>query len=399
MILNNIEQRIKTCREKSFQFFNKINSDLGVKYTINHDLKKYPSAELYGTWSYVLGKSLTSTKEIFNEFERESLINSLKKFRQTDGTFYPKMLNNIKNSKSHEYLKLHTSNYAMGAMIKLDENFDFQSTFFDQFLEADRLQNWLDQRSFIRPWEESNNIVNVASYLALCDTNGDLKAKRRLYQMLDWHEKFRNSKSGGFDKLSLSKNHIVQSMAGAVHNFHIYHYLGEKINYEEKIANNVIPHLFEGPLTACLSIDFVELACYSIDHLDTRNQLVLANALLYHLDSLLNYQNNDGGWNENETAKRPTTAAGMIEKNASSCSYATWFRLCSIAMISKTLLNDNHNTWEFRSDLGMGYHSKKWTKLNISSADIKKSIHYQYKLKNIPSVVKKKCIEFASKII
>jgi len=230
MILNNIEQRIKTCREKSFQFFNKINSDLGVKYTINHDLKKYPSAELYGTWSYVLGKSLTSTKEIFNEFERESLINSLKKFRQTDGTFYPKMLNNIKNSKSHEYLKLHTSNYAMGAMIKLDENFDFQSTFFDQFLEADRLQNWLDQRSFIRPWEESNNIVNVASYLALCDTNGDLKAKRRLYQMLDWHEKFRNSKSGGFDKLSLSKNHIVQSMAGAVHNFHIYHYLGEKIN-------------------------------------------------------------------------------------------------------------------------------------------------------------------------
>ena len=30
----------------------------------------------------------------------------------------------------------------MGAMLKLDKNFDFQSTFFDQFLEADRLQNW-----------------------------------------------------------------------------------------------------------------------------------------------------------------------------------------------------------------------------------------------------------------
>ena len=109
MILNNIEQRIKTCREKSFQFFNKINTDLGVKYTINHDLKKYPSAELYGTWSYVLGKSLTSTKEIFNEFEKESLINSLKKFRQTDGTFYPKMLNNITRSLTkmvHVFIKI-----------------------------------------------------------------------------------------------------------------------------------------------------------------------------------------------------------------------------------------------------------------------------------------------------
>ena len=145
--------------------------------------------------------------------------------------------------------------------------------------------------------------------------------------MLDWHEKYRNSKSGGFDKLSLSKNHIIQSMAGAVHNFHIYHYLGEKINYEEKIANNVIPNLFEGPLTACLSIDFVELACYSIGNLNTRDQLILANSLLFHLDSLLNYQNNDGGWYENETAQRPTSAAGMIEKNASSCSYATWFRI------------------------------------------------------------------------
>lgn len=399
MILNNFKQRIETCKEKSFDFFNKINTNSGVKYTINHDLKKHPSAELYGTWSYVLGKSLISSKEIFTEFEKESLISTLKKFRHSDGTFYPKTLNNLKNSKSHEYLKLHTSNYAIGAMLKLDENFDFQSTYFDQFLDADRLKQWLDQRSFIRPWEESNNIVNVASYLALCDTNGNSKAKRRLYQMLDWHEKFRNPKSGGFDKLSSSKAHIIQSMAGAVHNFHIYHYLGEKINYERKIAKNVIPFLFEGPLTACLSIDFVELACYSIGHLDAKNQLILANALLFHLDSLLNYQNKDGGWNEHDSKNKPTIAAGMQENEASSCSYASWFRLCSIAMISETLLNDTNNKWEFRSDLGMGYHSNRWSRLNISSRDIKKSYQYKYQLQNLPYKLKRHGIEFVSKII
>src|SRR5690606_6535991 len=107
-------------------------------------------------------------------------------------------------------------------------------------------KRWLNQRSLERPWEESNNIVNVASYLALCNDNGHPSAKERLYQMLEWHNTVQNPITGGFENFSRSRKNVLQSMAGAVHNFHIHHYLNEPMNYESIIGRNVIPYLFEG---------------------------------------------------------------------------------------------------------------------------------------------------------
>lgn len=394
-----LQERIDISKRKALDFFESLRSEEGIKYTANHDIAKYPSAELYGTWSYVLGKTLICTKDSFSEEDKRILKGALNKFRCADGTFYPIELSQIMNSKSHEYLKLHTTNYSVGAMLKLDSDFDFQSKFLDRFLDADTLQNWLNQRSFVRPWEESNNIVNVASYLALRDSHGDTKAKERLYQMLEWHNEFRNPRSGGFDKLSGSRGHIIQSMAGAVHNLHLYHYLGEEVEYANAIAQNVIPVLFEGPLTSCLSIDFVELACHVVDLVDSDTRRILSCALIYHLEALLKYQNVDGGWNEHESRKKPTVAAGMREASPSSCSYGTWFRLCSIAMINITLLCDRSMEWEFRSDLGMGYHNNNWSTLRISPEDLIRKYEYKFRLKNVPWKLKNKSIEVLSKII
>lgn len=392
-----LQEKIKNSIDNSLLFFELLKSESGVKYTLNHEIKKYPAAELYGTWSYVLGKSLLQGN-IWDNDEKESLVASLKKFQQKDGSFYPIELNDIKNSKSHEYLKMHTSNYALGAMMVLDPKFDFQSSFFDRFLDADYLDAWLKQRSFIRPWEESNNIVNVAAYLALNNDSGNNNALPRLYQMLEWHNKFQNPRSGGFDKLSTSRNHISQSMAGAVHNFHLHHYLNEPMNFESIIGKNMIPFLYEGPLTACLSIDFVELACYTINYLDVKYQAELASALLYHLEALLNYQNSDGGWYENASKSMPTVAAGMKEMQASSCSYATWFRLCSIGMISNTLLGSDVKKFNFRSTLGMGYHPNKWSTFDYNVSDFDNIVKINYKLKNLPSKLLRNGIQLVSKL-
>jgi hypothetical protein len=371
--------------------------NIGFKYTINHDVKMYPAAILYGTWSVAYINKLLSQKSSKKDEEEKFIVNSLNKNRLSNGLFYPKELDFIKYPKSKEYMYLHCYNYSVGAAVELDPLYDFHSSYMDSFLNSDYLERWLNQRSLERPWEESNNIVNVASYLALCNDNGNSKGKEALYQMLEWHNKVQNPKTGGFEIFNPSRKNILQSMAGAVHNFHIHHYLNEPTGYEKIIANNIIPFLYEGPLTACLSIDFVELACNSIKYMDDTYEL--EQALIYHFHQLIKYQNVDGGWYENENSSLPTTANGMKEYKASSNSYATWFRLCSIGMIMITIFRDSPDNWHFRKTLGMGYSNNKWNPIVPKTTETDQYNVFKWKKNNLKHELKKKAIIFASKII
>lgn len=390
-----IFDRINNSKNKALKFIDSLKVNEGYKYTVNHDYNIHPSAILYGTWSAVFLNKLVNNLNN-SSFDKLFALNTLKSFRQKDGTFFPKSLKNSSYTKSFEYMLLHIYNYSVGACMMVDLNFDFQSKYLDHFLDPDHLNKWLNQRSLQRPWEESNNIVNVASYLALCNDNGNSLGKERLLQMFEWHNDNQNKKTGGFDNFTASKKNILQSMAGAVHNFHIHHYLNEPMNYEKLIGKNLIPFLYEGPLTACLSIDFVELGCYVLPYLEEPYEL--QQALLFHLDSLLKYQNDDGGWYENETLNRPTIAAGMKEKIASSNSYATWFRMCSIGMISISLLGDTEKNWNFRNTLGMGYYKQK-TSPNIVDFKIDKINLFKNWKNNIPYKIKNQIIQLGSNIL
>ncbi len=394
MLLTELNKKVAKSKFNAVDFCSLLKCPEGYKYTINHNEKEFPVALLYGTWSVSYIKKLILGENWDDAFEKKEILSVLEKYRTGDGLFYPKQLNNIKFGKSTEYMKLHCYNYSVGAAIEIDSDFDFQSKYMDKYLDSDFLQRWLDQRSLLRPWEESNNIVNVASYLALCNDNGNSKGAERLYQMLDWHNKNQNPLTGGFENFnSLSKKNILESMAGAVHNFHIHHYLKEPTNFDKQIAKNIIPFLFEGPLTACLSIDFVELACNCLRNIDDTYEL--EQALLFHLNCLLEYQNEDGGWYENETKFIPTKANGMSENQASSNSYATWFRLTSIAMIMITLFDDSKSNWSFRKTLGMGYVNDNLTQIKPKKTLIDKNIVLKYKIKNIPNQLKKNAIKIA----
>lgn len=387
--------RVNNARRYSLKFNRFLKCGEGYKYTVNHDTEKYPSAILYGSWSVVYLQNLLNDESWLQE-NRLKLIDYFNATRTKDGLFFPVALSKIKYPKSKEYMQLHCYNYTIGAALTLDPNFNFESSYMDQFLKPDYLERWLDQRSLERPWEESNNIVNVASYLALQNDSGNGRGKDCLYQMLEWHNAKQNPSTGGFELFPPTRNNILQSMAGAVHNFHIHHYLNEPLNFEEKIAQNVIPYLMEGPLTACLSIDFVELACHCISYME--NSRELEQALLFHLDELLQYQNEDGGWFENENASRPTTANGMREELASSNSYATWFRMCSIGMIATTLLGDDPVNWGFRGTLGMGYFKAKPFK-SINNFQLDRKIIRKYKKLNLPHKLKKEAINIGVKLL
>lgn len=356
---NALLEKCHASRRRANAFFEEIKVSQGYKYTSSHDVAKYPAALLYGTWAAILGNHLIGITANWSSEQRSWAIAQLRNHQRQDGTFLGWGLQELRNSKSQEYLILHCTNYAHGAALALDLNFDFQTPYLHRFLDGDVLQHWLDGRSFARPWEESNNIVNVASYLALCNEYGEPRAASRLDQMLAWHRKYQNPKTGGFDNFaSPRRRHILQSLAGAVHNFHIHLYMNERLGYEEQIASALPQFLYQGRLTACLSIDFVELAIRTLPW--SPNPQLTIWALLHHANALLVSQRSDGGWLEAENDTTVTTAAGFKDTVPSSCSYATWFRLCSLAMIAITLLGDSPSNWNFRGTLGMGYAPDYW---------------------------------------
>jgi hypothetical protein len=258
-------------------------------------------------------------------------------------------------------LKLHCTNYVTGALVELgpEAEADWRSAYMDAFLDGDFLARWLEGRSLSRPWEEGNNIVNVASYLALAAEDGQPGADSRLQQVLDWHRQVQNPRTGGFDCFDRpSINQRRQALAGAVHNFHIHLYLGERLGCEELIASWIPLFLLEGRQTACLSLDMVELAVRTIEH--SPNPQLTMDALTAHVAALLGSQRPDGGWLEAADDNAPTVAAGFYESPSTSCSYATWFRMCSLGMFSVFALGSDTVQWRFRSTLGMGYAPRHW---------------------------------------
>jgi len=392
--------RIREAAKRAASFFNALRTECGFKYTVTHDVEKYPAALLYGTWSAVLGSHLLGALGSWEGKDKAWVRRKIEAHKQTDGAFLAIGLREQRNAKSLEYLTLHCTNYSHGALIALDENYDFETPYLHRFLDADTLAYWLDGRSFLRPWEEGNNIVNVASYLALCYERGVPNADSRLMQLLEWHRRYQNPETGGFDSFtSPTVNQRLQSLAGAVHNFHLHLYLGEELRYEQQIAAALPLYLLQGRLTACLSIDFVELAIRTINY--SSNPQLLAWALLSHAEALLDSQRDDGGWLEAADDSTLTTGAGFRDTAPSSCSYATWFRLCSLGMIAIVLLGDNPANWSFRKTLGMGYAPDYWPRSpsGIEIAPISIARKARYLLMALPHKTKMTMIDIGKKLI
>lgn len=391
--------RICLSSQRAATFFEGLCTDLGFKYTATHETQRYPAALLYGTWSSILGLHLLGKSNEWSQSQRIWLLDQLMRHRQSDGAFLGIELEEKRNSKSLEYLKLHCTNYSHGAALEINPEFDFHTDYLHRFLDGDTLAYWLEGRSFARPWEEGNNIVNVASYLALCHNHGEPRAAARLEQMLDWHRKYQNPKTGGFDNFERpSTSQRLQALAGAVHNFHLHLYLNETLGFEQLIADTVIDFLCAGPLTACLSIDFVELAIRTLPFSSSPQRTIWA--LIEHAEALLHYQRDDGGWLEHATPS-PTTAAGFRDTTASSCSYATWFRLASLGMISIVLLKDAPDNWHFRQTLGMGYAPNNWPELptGIAIERMPRSEKMKFNARYIPERAKSYAIKIGSRFL
>jgi hypothetical protein len=393
--------RICEARTRASRFFNStvFKEDLGWAYTSTHDIHKYPAGLLYGTWAGILGLCLLTENSAWEIEKKNWAVSKLSKYRNADGAFIPFELENSPTGKPLEYIKLHCTNYCLGAILELDPQYDFESPYMNRFLDGDFLRYWLEQRSLLRPWEEGNNLVNVTAYIALVNNGDHPQASARLSQLLEWHRKYQNPLTGGFDAFrSPSYKQRIEALAGAVHNFHLHLYLNEPYGYEDTIASWMTTFLLFGKLDACLSIDFVELAVRTLSACHDKQRL--ANALVYHVENLLSSQNPDGGWVENDNGS-PSAFEGFVDREVSSCTYSTWFRLASLGMVAITLLGDDPNNWGFRKTLGMGYAPGHWPMVS-KEIDIQKlsfQTIFSYHLETAPRKVRNNLLRVGGKIL
>lgn len=398
MKVERLGSAIDHARKEALRFFDGLFvPGKGFKNTVAQQ-SEHDVLFLNGTWACILGKRLIGGDAWVTEEQREQSLQLFNRYRNADGMIYPATLIGRRTIKSHQYLKLHCNNYAISAALELDPNYDFSSPYLDRFLDPDVLSQWLDRISFYRPWEESNNIVNVASHLALHADAGNSKGLERLGQMLDWHNRFQNPRTGGFDATPVAYKYLKQTLAGAVHNFHIHHYLNESVEYSRVINEYVCHFLVEGPLTACLSIDYTELAVRTI--LSEYEVNATSTALSSHIAALLESQNRDGGWYESDHGTR-TSFEGYVERIPSSSSYGTWFRLCSIGMFSMTFLNSPASDWRFKRTLGMGYAPDRWPtgKILIVDSAMLKRLRDRYRIQRIKSSITNKVVSSLKRFI
>jgi hypothetical protein len=323
------------------------------RHSPTHNCETYPEHLLYGTWAGVLASVLLELDTTLDTARRRRIANALNRYQTSQGAY---LLRNIplwaRQGHDDEYLAFHCTNYALGALHALGESPRFPLSFLHAFDTASNLETWFHRRNWDRPWTEGNNIVNLASLYAWLSEQGEQWGRDRLVELADLLDQHQNPRTG-FWHLGdgLGKKSLLPAMAGAAHNLHIYYYLDRRIPHAELIIDNCLRLGYLGVRSACVDIDVIDILSnmrrygYQTGAIDT--------ILKQYLVELLQVQNPDGGFCDNYVT--PHVQYGHTTPAGISVTWATWFRMATIAMIASVLLPITRGSWSFRRTLGTGY--------------------------------------------
>ena len=336
-----------------------------LRISAAHDPVCWPGVLLPGTYNGIMCLDLISGLEAWTPGERAVLADWIETHRREDGIFrVPGMRNEdvFKKPDRNEtwrYIDFHITNYSLGAVEALEPDRRPNLAFAEPFLDPQTLKAWLCDRDLNDPWQEGNNIVNLASFLLLLRQDGDAVVRAKVTTALDilyaWHDRHREPTTGfwGVGQLS-DETRLLHAFAGSMHNFHIWYHEGR------------VPEAFDRSIDYCLSRPpVVHSACIDADLVDL---LVHGRMLLNHrraeidawlslmLPALLADQNMDGGFCDMRDGWRRQDGwvRGYEERQGISNTFATWFRWIAIAMIAGALW-PGHWRWNFRRMIGIGY--------------------------------------------
>ena len=170
--------------------------------------------------------------------------------------------------------------------------------------------------------------------------------------MADWHDTHQNPYTGFWHRGDAKdKGTLLNALAGAAHNLHIYYYLTRDVPRAEQIVDSCLRLGYMGIHSACVDLDIIDILVnlrqygHRVKEIDS--------VLERYLVELLQVQNADGGFSDNYVSSNNTY--GLITPAGMSVTWATWFRLLAIGMIAFVFLSEERTKWRFRNTLGMGY--------------------------------------------
>jgi hypothetical protein len=364
-----LERALDRCRVRAARFFAAQrlprDGELFWRHSVTHDPARNPAHLLYGTWGGLFGTLTVGGPSALSDENRVAAARALVRFQRPDGAFLPELPPEVTRQDDPEYDVFHWTNYAWGALRAIGGIPVYPPTFLAPYLTAEGLAAWLARRDLARPWSEGNNVVNLASFLALVADGGVAAARERLAELRTWHDEHQHSRTGFWHSdAPVRTTDLEYCMAGAAHVLHLYYYLGAPVPNVAKLVESCIALEPLGIESACIDLDMVDLLshlrCYG--HRITEIDRILRRYLI----ELLQVQNADGGFCDNYVTEH--AVYGEVTPPGVSVTWVTWFRLATIGMSACALIPDERERWWFRETLGSGYTGPAITLRNVPPA-------------------------------
>lgn len=362
-------EKIETARARSLAWLATMQAEglpRGVsRISPAHDAARWPGVLLPGTYNAVMCLDLLGGLDDWSADERRALVGWLEGHRADDGVFrLPGMAaaDTFKKPDADEtrrYIDWHLTNYGLGAVDALAPGRPARLAFAEPFLDITTLKAWLCDRDLRDPWQEGNNIVNLASFFLMMRRDGDAATAARVASALDvlfaWHDRLREPTTGFWGVGQLSDPHrLLHAFAGSMHDFHLWYHEGRPLEAQDRAVDYclTLPPVID---SACIDVDAVDVLIHGHALLDHRRAEIEA-WLATLLDALLAFQNPDGGFCDvcDGIRRQDGWVRGYEEPQGLSNTFATWFRWVAIAMIAEVLM-PGLRPWRFRRTIGIGY--------------------------------------------
>lgn len=234
------------------------------------------------------------------------------------------------------------------------------------YCNLDFLRDWCSSVDWTNAWFEGNNILFVGQMLIyLRDIENYSGADDALCFWFAWLDSAVDISTGlwGTDGYCSP----AEAVYGGYHQLLVYYYENHPLSNPHGLVDTVLALQHEdggfnpsGNAGACEDVDSVDILVNCYKRLDYRRSDIRF-ALRRCLRHILSTQNADGGFPYNRN--QPQTHMGIPGTEAGpniSCTFPTWFRIHTLALIAEVLPNSlelRGISFQFNLALSMGWHA------------------------------------------